>query len=129
MRWAGCWTPAVAGVARTRPYGAPTWFALGDRDLATHLVRTRALRDGRSLSTITAELARALGVTSRMLPMSDDPVRTMIQTPDGWLGFQEYFVRDKCQVEVVGVDYEGAARAKYSWNPSRPSGVRSEERR
>jgi len=93
-------------------YGAPTWFALGDRDLATHLVRTRALRDGRSLSTITAELARALGVTSRMLPMSDDPVRTMIQTPDGWLGFQEYFVRDKCQVEVVGVDYDGAARAR-----------------
>jgi LPPG:FO 2-phospho-L-lactate transferase len=93
-------------------YGAPTWFALGDRDLATHLVRTRALRDGRSLSTITAELCRALGVPSRILPMSDDAVRTIIHTPDGRLGFQEYFVRDKCQVEVVGVDYDGAERAQ-----------------
>ena len=93
-------------------YGAPTWFALGDRDLATHLARTRALRDGRALSSITAELARALGVTARILPMSDDAVRTVIRTPDGRLGFQEYFVRDKCQVEVVGVDYDGAARAR-----------------
>jgi len=93
-------------------YGAPTWFALGDRDLATHLVRTRALRDGRALSTITAELARALGVTSRILPMSDDAVRTIIHTPDGRLDFQEYFVRDKCQAEVIGVEYAGAERAR-----------------
>jgi len=93
-------------------YGAPTWFALGDRDLATHLVRTRALRDGRSLSTVTAELCRALGITARLSPMSDDPVRTIIRTPDGRLGFQEYFVRDKCQVEVVGVDYDGATHAR-----------------
>ena len=93
-------------------YGAPTWFALGDRDLATHLVRTRALRAARSLSAITAELCRALGVAPRILPMSDDAVRTTIRTPEGRLGFQEYFVRDKCQVEVVGVDYEGAERAR-----------------
>jgi LPPG:FO 2-phospho-L-lactate transferase len=93
-------------------YGAPTWFALGDRDLATHLVRTRALRDGRPLSTITAELARALGVTSRILPMSDDAVRTIIHTLDGRLDFQEYFVRDKCQAEVIGVEYAGAERAR-----------------
>jgi LPPG:FO 2-phospho-L-lactate transferase len=93
-------------------YGAPTWFALGDRDLATHLVRTRALREGRALSAVTAELARALGVGARILPMSDEPVRTTIRTPDGRLGFQEYFVRDKCQVEVVGVDYDGAERAR-----------------
>ena len=93
-------------------YGAPTWFSLGDRDLATHLVRTRALRDGRSLSAITTELCRALGVTSRILPMSDDAVRTIIRTPDGRLGFQEYFVRDKCQAEVIGVDYDGAERAR-----------------
>ena len=93
-------------------YGAPTWFALGDRDLATHLARTRALRDGRTLSTITAELARALGVTSRILPMSDDAVRTIIHTPDGRLDFQEYFVRDKCQAEVIGVEYAGAERAR-----------------
>jgi LPPG:FO 2-phospho-L-lactate transferase len=93
-------------------YGAPTWFGLGDRDLATHLVRTRGLRDGHSLSTITAGLCRALGVTPRVLPMSDDAVRTTIRTPDGRLGFQEYFVRDKCQVEVIGVDYDGAERAR-----------------
>ena len=92
--------------------GAPTWFALGDRDLATHLVRTRALRGGASLSAVTAELCRALGVTPRILPMSDDAVRTIIRTPEGRLGFQEYFVRDKCQAEVVGVEYDGAERAR-----------------
>jgi len=93
-------------------YGAPTWFGLGDRDLATHLVRTRALRAGQSLSAVTAELARALGVAPRLLPMSDQAVRTTIRTPDGRLGFQEYFVRDKCQVEVLAVDYDGAAGAR-----------------
>ena len=93
-------------------YGEPTWFGLGDRDLATHLVRTRALREGQSLSTITAMLCRALGVMPRVLPMSDDAVRTIIRTPEGRLGFQEYFVRDKCQVDVVGVDYDGAERAR-----------------
>src|SRR5947209_735854 len=92
-------------------YGAPTWFGLGDRDLATHLVRTRALREGRPLSAVTADLARALGVIPSLLPMSDAPVRTTIRTPDGRLGFQEYFVRDKCQAEVLGVDYDDAACA------------------
>src|SRR5919201_5312950 len=71
-------------------YGAPTWFALGDRDLATHLVRTRALREGRSLSAITADLCRALGVAARLSPMSDDAVRTTIRPPEGRLGFQEF---------------------------------------
>ena len=93
-------------------YGEPTWFGLGDRDLATHLIRTRALRDGQSLATITATLCRALGVTPRVLPMSDEAVRTIIRTPDGRLGFQEYFVRDKCQADVIGVDYDGAERAR-----------------
>ena len=93
-------------------YGAPTWFGLGDRDLATHLVRTRALREGRPLSAVTADLARALGVIPGLLPMSDAPVRTTIRTPDGRLGFQEYFVRDKCQAEVLGVDYDGAEGAR-----------------
>jgi LPPG:FO 2-phospho-L-lactate transferase len=93
-------------------YGEPTWFGLGDRDLATHLIRTRALRDGQSLATITATLCRALGVTPRVLPMSDDAVRTIIRTPDGRLGFQEYFVRDKCHADVIGVDYDAAERAR-----------------
>src|SRR5260370_10597448 len=93
-------------------YGAPTWCGLGVRYLATNLERARALRAGQSLSAITADLARALGVAPRLLPMSDEAVRTTIRTPDGRLGFQEYFVRDKCQVEVIGVDYDGAAGAR-----------------
>jgi len=90
----------------------PTWFALGDRDLATHLVRTQALRAGRSLSDVTADIARRLGLRARLLPMSDDPVRTRIRTPGGWLSFQEYFVREKARVEVLDVVYEGAADAR-----------------
>ena len=92
--------------------GGDTWFNLGDRDLATHLVRTRALRSGRVLSAITAELARQLGVTCRLLPMSDDPVRTRIETPDGWLDFQEYFVREKAQPAVRAIAYVGAGHAR-----------------
>jgi LPPG:FO 2-phospho-L-lactate transferase len=93
-------------------YGADTWFNLGDRDLATHLARTRALRDGEPLSSVTARLAAGLGVGARILPMSDDPVRTMIRTGGGRLTFQEYFVREKALVDVVGVDYEGATAAR-----------------
>jgi LPPG:FO 2-phospho-L-lactate transferase len=93
-------------------HGDDTWFNLGDRDLATHLVRTRALRAGVPLSAVTARLAARLGAGVRVLPMSDDRVRTRIRTPDGWLSFQEYFVRDKALVEVLDVDYEGAAAAQ-----------------
>jgi LPPG:FO 2-phospho-L-lactate transferase len=92
--------------------GGETWFSLGDRDLATHLVRTRALREGASLAAVTADLGRRLGVAARLLPMTDDRVRTRIRTPGGWLSFQEYFVREKAQVEVLEVDYEGADRAR-----------------
>jgi LPPG:FO 2-phospho-L-lactate transferase len=92
--------------------GEPTWFGLGDRDLATHLHRTRLVREGRSLSEVTAAIAAALGVSHRVLPMSDDPVRTRILGPEGWLDFQEYFVRDKAQTEVRAVDYAGAAAAR-----------------
>ena len=74
-------------------YGAETWFALGDRDMATHVRRTQLLRDGRRLTEVTEELARRLGVAPRLLPMTDDPVRTELRTPDGWLDFQDYFVR------------------------------------
>jgi LPPG:FO 2-phospho-L-lactate transferase len=92
-------------------FGEPTWFNLGDRDLATHLHRTRLLRGGRSLSEATAAIAGALGVGPRVLPMSDQPVRTRVLGPDGWLGFQEYFVREKAQVEVRAVEYAGAETA------------------
>jgi len=99
-------------LAAMAAHGADTWFNLGDRDLATHLTRTRALRDGQPLSAATARLAADLGVTARILPMSDEPVRTMIRTPGGRLTFQEYFVREKALVEIVGVDYEGAPSAR-----------------
>lgn len=90
----------------------PAWFRLGDRDLATHLVRTNLLRDGKSLSAITAELARRMGVTTHVLPMSNDRIATMIDTPLGTLNFQEYFVRERHQVEVRAVHFDGAERAR-----------------
>jgi LPPG:FO 2-phospho-L-lactate transferase len=92
--------------------GGSTWFSLGDRDLATHLVRTAALREGQSLSAVTARLAARLGVTARVLPMSDASVRTVVTTTEARLTFQEYFVRDKAQGDVVAVDYDGAATAR-----------------
>ena len=92
--------------------GEDAWFRLGDRDLALHLRRTRALGAGERLSSITAAITQALGVTARILPMSDDPVRTRVRTPEGWLTFQEYFVREKARVEVLEVAYEGAANAR-----------------
>jgi LPPG:FO 2-phospho-L-lactate transferase len=92
--------------------GAPSWFGLGDRDLATHLSRTAALRVGEPLSAVTARLAAQLGVAARILPMSDDPVRTTVQTTEGRLTFQEYFVRDKAAGDVVAVEYAGAPAAR-----------------
>jgi LPPG:FO 2-phospho-L-lactate transferase len=92
--------------------GRETWFSLGDRDLATHVVRTELLRAGATLTEVTATIVRALGVGSRLYPMSDDRVRTRVRTPDGWLGFQEFFAREKAQPAVVEVAYEGAGRAR-----------------
>ncbi len=92
-------------------YGEPTWFNLGDRDLATHLHRTRLLDEGRTLTEVTAKIARDLGVNHPILPMSDQAVRTRVLGPDGWLSFQEYFVREKTQVEVTEVEYAGAPAA------------------
>src|SRR5690242_10843979 len=92
--------------------GAPTWFNLGDRDLATHVTRTAALRAGEPLSVVTARLAKQLGVTARLLPMSDQPVRTFVQTTAARLTFQEYFVRDRAGGDVVAVEYVGAAAAR-----------------
>jgi LPPG:FO 2-phospho-L-lactate transferase len=90
-------------------FGEPVWFNLGDRDLATHLHRTRLLREGRTLTDVARSIAAALGVAATVLPMSDQPVRTRILGPDGWLTFQEYFVREKAQVEARAVEYAGAA--------------------
>lgn len=92
-------------------YGAPTWFRLGDHDLATHIERTRRLRTGERLTLVTQALATALGVPARLLPMSDDPVRTEIATPDGWLEFQDYFVRRGHKDEVRAIRHRGADTA------------------
>jgi LPPG:FO 2-phospho-L-lactate transferase len=93
-------------------YGAATWFRLGDRDLATHLYRTGRLATGAPLSTVTAEVARAWGVDMRLLPMSDDAVRTRVVLRDGReVSFQEYFVRLRHQVSVAAVRFDGAATA------------------
>jgi LPPG:FO 2-phospho-L-lactate transferase len=92
--------------------GQPMWFSLGDLDLATHLARTNLLRGGKSLSAVTAELAHRMGVRRRVLPMSDDRVATMIETPAGTLNFQEYFVRERHQAEVRAVHFDGAEHAR-----------------
>lgn len=92
--------------------GGETWFQLGDKDLAIHVERTRRLRVGKTLTQVTAELAARLSVVHRILPMSDDPVRTRIRTPDGWLAFQDYFVRQRCTPSVMELAFEGAATAR-----------------
>jgi LPPG:FO 2-phospho-L-lactate transferase len=93
-------------------YGAPTWFGLGDRDLATHIVRTAALRDGQPLSALTERLRLALGIGARLVPMTDDRVATKIRTDDGWLDFQDYFVRRHFADAVREVRYDGAEAAR-----------------
>jgi LPPG:FO 2-phospho-L-lactate transferase len=95
-----------------RRMGEPAWFQLGDRDLATHLRRTELLSQNKTLSEVTAEIARGLGIEARILPMSNDRVETRVLTPDGELSFQEYFVRERHQVAVHGARFEGAEQAR-----------------
>jgi LPPG:FO 2-phospho-L-lactate transferase len=91
--------------------GGETWFTLGDRDIGLHLVRSRLLRDGVPLSEATRRLAESLGVEARLLPASDDPVRTFLTTPAGELDFQTWFVGRRYVDEVTAVRYEGAEAA------------------
>lgn len=95
-------------------YGEETWFRLGDRDLATHIVRTQRLRDGARLTEVSRQLAAALGVRATILPMTDDTVRTEVRTDDGWLEFQDYFVRRHQEPEVHEVRFRGADAAAAS---------------
>ena len=92
-------------------YGSDTWFNLGDRDLATHIRRTQLLRQGATLSEATADLCQHLGIAHRIVPMSDEPVRTMLDTQDGELPMQQYFVQHQAQPRVKGVRYAGAKAA------------------
>jgi len=94
-------------------YGQETWFSLGDRDLATHLVRSKRMRGGARLTEVEAELAASLGVQAHLLPMTDDIVRTKLRTDEGWLAFQDYFVRrrhadDVHEVHVHGIEHAEA---------------------
>jgi len=95
-------------------YGVPTWFNLGDRDMATHVRRTQLLREGQSLSNVTAELCGRLGIAHTVAPMTDDRVRTIVETSEGDLSFQDYFVRRRCEPQATAVRFEGAADAQPS---------------
>jgi LPPG:FO 2-phospho-L-lactate transferase len=95
-------------------YGLPTWFRLGDRDLATHVTRTFLMAQGRRLTEITRILAASLGVAPRILPMSDDPVSTVVHTPAGRLPFQEYFVKRRAEDPVTAIEFDGLDRARPS---------------
>lgn len=92
-------------------YGQPAWFGLGDRDLATHLHRTVRLTEGAALSEITDELCRRLGVEARVLPMTDDPVRTSITTPAGERAFQEYLVKHGAAEDIENIEMVGIGEA------------------
>jgi LPPG:FO 2-phospho-L-lactate transferase len=93
-------------------YGVDTWFQLGDQDMATHIRRTQGLRDGARLTDVTAELADRLAVPAHLLPMTDDPVRTEIRTVDGWLEFQDYFVRRGQRDTVLEIRRRGVEAAR-----------------
>ena len=97
-----------------RRYGEQGWFALGDRDLAMHILRTSMLGAGRRLTESAVELARRLGVEPRIYPMLDDPVRTQLDTDLGRFSLQEYFVRERTGPRVVGIEFEGLERARPS---------------
>lgn len=92
--------------------GAPTWFRLGDRDLATHLLRAGRLAEGASLSTVTRELGQRMGIPSRLYPVTEQPLSTQVDTDEGELPFQDYFVRRQCQPAVRGFRFAGLEQAR-----------------
>ena len=98
-------------MAALEALGGETWFRLGDGDLAIHVERTRRLKAGEPLSHIIRDFSRRLGISARIIPMTDSPVHTHVQTRDGWLPFQRYFVEQQCRPEVLGFSFEGAATA------------------
>ena len=98
-------------MAALEQLGGDTWFFLGDGDLATHIERTRRLNAGQSLSQVTSELAAQLGIQVPITPMTDSSVRTVVDTPEGPMPFQNYFVREKCVPKALGFKFAGAADA------------------
>lgn len=99
-------------MAEIERLGGENWFRIGDKDLAVHIERTRRLAAGEKLSNITADFARHFGVLGRIVPMTNDMVRTMVVTAEGTLDFQHYFVARRCEPEVKGLAYAGAADAQ-----------------
>lgn len=91
---------------------AATWFKLGDRDLAVHIARTRRLREGERLSDITEHFARAFGIEARVVPVTDDPLKTVVLSEDREIPFQQYFVAEQCAPRVRGFRFDGAHRAR-----------------
>ena len=92
--------------------GADSWFRLGDRDLALHLVRTQMLNQGATLQKVADRLSESLGIDHRIAPMSNDKISTTVNTPNGKLAFQEYFVREQCEPAVIDFDFEGIENSK-----------------
>lgn len=108
---------ALGRFESVRPMGSGAgarWFNLGDSDLATHFYRTARLAEGASLAQVTDEIARAFGLTMRVLPMSNEPVRTMVRLDDGTVGFQEYFVKLRHDVPVRGIEFRGIGSATFT---------------
>jgi LPPG:FO 2-phospho-L-lactate transferase len=101
-------------MAMLRDLKAPSWFNLGDRDLGLHLARAWRLRGGETLSQATEALTGALGLPARIVPMSDDPVRTQVETDAGWLDFQTYFVAEQCRPAVRAIRFAWAETARLS---------------
>ena len=109
-------------MAAMREIGGADWFNLGDRDLALHVYRTDRLRSGASLSEVTADICGKLGIKVPVLPMCDQPVATMVDTAEGRLAFQHYFVREQCAPQVTGFAFEGMEDAQP--NPALASALR-----
>lgn len=99
-------------IANIERLGGASWFRLGDQDTATHIERTRRLKEGKSLSQVTREFCEAWGIKQTVLPMSDSPVRTIVNTDEGELAFQEYFVHRQCQPRVKGFRFDGIEKAQ-----------------
>ena len=95
-----------------RGLGNDAWFHLGDKDLATHITRTQLLNEGRKLSEITDQIRRALGVRTKVLPMSDERIETRVRTPRGEISFQEFFVKERWEPEVLAVRFAGAEKSR-----------------
>src|SRR5581483_10658824 len=100
---------AISNIERL---GGPNWFRLGDQDFATHIERTRRIKEGQCLSEITRDFCKAWGIKHTILPMSDNPVRTIVETDEGDLAFQEYFVHRRCEPRVKGFRFNGIEKAE-----------------